>query len=221
MKSTPCFSRNDAKHFYNRFGAKQDRQGFYEDAALDSLVEYGDFSNASSVMELGCGTGRFAARLLATDLPSTARYVGIDISETMVGLAKEKLKPWAERSEVHLSGGELEFSTYGKSFERWVCTYVFDLLSHRDIEAALLGAHATLRKGGLLCAASLTNGTGILSSVTSKLWTFVHDIRPSLVGGCRPLALANYMPQIHWQILHREVVVSSTVASEILVAKAI
>ena len=31
-------SRDEAKAFYDRFGAKQDSQGFYEDRALEDLV---------------------------------------------------------------------------------------------------------------------------------------------------------------------------------------
>ncbi len=217
---TAEFSREDARRFYDRFGAKQDRQGFYENAALDALIRNGRFSGAQSVLEIGCGTGRLAARLLSDHLPASARYVGEDISETMVKLAKDRLKPWAERSEVRLSSGGFDYSSYGRPFGRIVSTYVFDLLSNEEIVEALAGAHAVAQKGGLLCTAGLTKGTGLFSSATSKLWTLAHSMKPSLVGGCRPLVLADIVPHTQWRIVHREVVVSATVPSEILVAEA-
>ncbi len=74
-------SREDARAYYERFAEKQDRQGWYEDAALDRLIDTGGFGNACTVLELGCGTGRFARQLLDRHLPEDARYLGLD-SET-------------------------------------------------------------------------------------------------------------------------------------------
>jgi hypothetical protein len=67
----------------------------------------------------------------------------------------------------------------------------------------------------------LTRGTGGLSSITSAAWTWVHGIKPSLVGGCRPLALTDFLDKSRWRVVHREVVVSATVPSEVLVAEAL
>lgn len=53
---TAYFSSEDARRFYDRFGAKQDGQGFYENAALNVLIQHGGFSDAQSVLEIGCGT---------------------------------------------------------------------------------------------------------------------------------------------------------------------
>ncbi len=221
MQRPRHFSHADAKRFYDRFGSRQDWQRFYEDAALDSLIQHADFSSARSVLELGCGTGRFAARLLSSCLAASARYVGLDISETMVHLASERLAPWADRAEVHLSSGDFDFSGYGNTFDRFVSTYVFDLLSNEDIDQALNAAHAVMQPGGLLCVVGLAHGTDAISRATSRIWRLVYNVRPSLVGGCRPLDLAARIPESHWRELHREVVVKLAVPSEVLVAEAI
>jgi SAM-dependent methyltransferase len=105
---TNRFSREDARRFHDSFGSKQDAQGFYEDAALDALVEHSEFSLAQSVLEIGCGTGRLAARLLADCLPASAAYVGVDISETMAGLAWRRLGPWSGRARDQVSGGDFD-----------------------------------------------------------------------------------------------------------------
>ena len=49
-------SRDEAKAFYDRFGAKQDSQGFYEDRALEDLMEHVDVDEAEAGFEFGCGT---------------------------------------------------------------------------------------------------------------------------------------------------------------------
>jgi SAM-dependent methyltransferase len=211
-------SRDEVRQFYDAFGAKQDRQGFYEDAAIDSMIELGGFSDAQAVFELGCGTGRLAARLLSDHLPASARYVGIDLSSTMVDLARKRLAPFAGRCEVHLSDGGFDFSSYGGPFDRVVATYVLDLLSRRDIELVLAEAHEAMSKGGLFCHAGLTRGSGPISRATSGLWTLVHRVKPTLVGGCRPLTLADLMPRERWRVIHREVVVSAAIPSEIVIA---
>lgn len=221
MPREPTFNRDDAKRFYDGFGAKQDKQGFYEDSALDALIRNGAFSDVGKVLEIGCGTGKFAQRLLSDHLPDGARYVGIDISETMVALAKDRLKPWEHRAEVRLSDGDLDFSTTGTSFDRVVATYVFDLLDDEDISKALSSAHAVLRTGGLLCAAGLTEGAGVVSRATSSLWSWIHRMKPSLVGGCRPLTLSTFIAGPQWRIVHREVVISMTVPSEVILAEAL
>jgi len=218
---TSIFSRDQAKRFYDRFGAKQDAQGFYEDAAFDVLIAHGDFARAHSVLEIGCGTGRLAARLLSDHLPASTRYVGIDISDTMVGLARTRLKPWAGRCAVHMADQGFDVASLEGPFDRLVSTYVFDLLSRRDTEATLAAAHAVAASGALLCTAGLTNGTGPLSRATSALWTVIHRVRPSLVGGCRPLVLGDLLPVDRWHVEHRQVVVSATVPSEVLVARAV
>ena len=58
-------TRSQAQTFYDRFGRKQDAQAFYEDGALDDLIDHAAFEQVEKVFELGCGTGRFASRLLA------------------------------------------------------------------------------------------------------------------------------------------------------------
>ena len=216
-----AFDQDRTRQFYDRFGARQDSQGFYEDAALVALVRAGHFDAAESVLEVGCGTGKLAARLLADHLSSSARYVGIDISSTMVALARERLSPWADRAQVHLSAGDFDFRRYGGAFDRVVFTYVFDLLSAAQIRAALAGAHAGLHGGGLLCSAGLTVGDGLLSRATSTLWALVHRATPYLVGGCRPLVLVDFLSGDDWRVVHREVIVSALVPSEIITAEAI
>jgi len=96
---------DQARRVYDRIGSLQDSQAFYEDRATDLLVEYGEFASARRVFEFGCGTGRFAARLLAQELPFEAAYDAVDLSPNMVRLAKERLAPFAPRVRVEVSDG--------------------------------------------------------------------------------------------------------------------
>ena len=135
----------------------------------------------------------------------------------MVELAGERLRPWADRAEVRLTDGSLRLPVASGSYDRFLSTYVLDLLSVDDIRLALREARRVLVPGGRLCLASLTFGRSTWSRVVSRLWQGVHARRPMWVGGCRPLALSSF---IHgdWRVLHSEVVCTMGICTEVVVA---
>jgi len=100
---TRTLSYAQARDFYDRFGAKQDAQGWYENAPLRTLRSHARFHESESVLEFGCGTGKFANALFRSELPDAARYVGLDVSPTMVALALERLSSFARRADVRLT----------------------------------------------------------------------------------------------------------------------
>ncbi len=212
-------SHGEAEGFYDRFGSRQDRQAFYEDVALQDLLAHSDFGNAAAVVEFGCGTGRFARELLSDHLPSGAIYAGFDVSTTMVELARERLASFGRRAEVRKTDGEPRLPVEGAAFDRVVSNYVLDLLSEEDIEAFLNEAWRALEGGGLLCVTGLTRGTTLLSRAASWIWSRAHSIRPQLVGGCRPVVVADFLPQEEWRVRHFRVIVAWGIPSEVLVAQ--
>lgn len=209
-------SRDQARAFYDRFGAKQDLQRFYEDPAIDVLIEHADFEHAAAVIELGCGTGRLAETLLRTRVPAGATYLGIDISTTMIDLARKRLRPWKDRAEVRIGDDTLGLPAPDASRDRFVSTYVLDLLGEADIEVALREARRVLVPGGRLCLASLTFGRTAWSRAVSGVWRQIHDRHPMWVGGCRPLELVTRLED--WRVLHHEVVCAFGICTEVVVA---
>ena len=91
-------SRDAVRAIYDGFGARQDSQSWYEDAALAELTAHGRFDTAQAVLELGCGTGRYAAMLLDAHLPPHATYRGLDLSGTMIDLTAERLRRFGGRA---------------------------------------------------------------------------------------------------------------------------
>jgi ubiquinone/menaquinone biosynthesis C-methylase UbiE len=214
-------SPSQAKRYYDRFGSKQDSQAFYEDPALDDLIAHAGFDRAERVFELGCGTGRLAARLLAEHLPASSSYLGVDLSPTMIDLAGRRLAQFAGRAEAVISEGSMSFPAPDRSADRFVSTYVLDLLSAQDIRAAISEAHRVLKPGGKLCLASLTCGVTLASRMVSTLWSAVFRLRASLVGGCRPIRLEQYLDGRAWSVDYRNVVTPFGVPSEVIVAASI
>jgi ubiquinone/menaquinone biosynthesis C-methylase UbiE len=214
----PVLTHEQAKKFYDHFGAKQDMQRFYEDRAVRKLEDYADLGHALSVVEFGCGTGRLAQRLLERRLSSGATYLGVDVSSTMVKLARRKLAPWVERAHVEQTDGTPKVPLSDGECDRFLSVYVLDLMSPEEARGVIAEARRVLEPHGRLCLASLTFGQHGFSRAVSRLWTAVQNARPALVGGCRPIALNDYM-DARWRVIHHEVVSTWGVSTEILIAE--
>jgi SAM-dependent methyltransferase len=212
-------SHEQARRVYDRIGRGQDTQAFYEDQAVAIVLAHGGFETAERVFELGCGTGRLAERLLGSLLPPSATYRGVDLSPTMVALARARLARFGERADVARSEGGPPSDEPTAGFDRWLSHYVFDLLSVDDIAAMLREAHRMLRPGGRLCLVGLSSGIGPLSRGVARIWTGLHGWRPELVGGCRPLELLDHLSPEQWSILHHGRVAPFAVPSEAVVAE--
>src|SRR5260370_16351157 len=93
-------THGQAQAFYNRMGAKQDWQAFYEKRATRDLIAHASFETAQAVFEFGCGTGAFAERLLALHLEPSARYVAVDSSTTIIPLPPPRPPPFCRPSAL-------------------------------------------------------------------------------------------------------------------------
>jgi ubiquinone/menaquinone biosynthesis C-methylase UbiE len=219
LSDARTFSYEEARAFYDRFGTQQDRQRFYEDPALADLIRHGDFGHAQSVLEFGCGTGRLAEILLTRYLPSTASYLGVDVSSTMVDLSRDRLHRFGDRVKIYLTEGEPKLKVKANFYDRFLATYVLDLLSIDDIHAILAEAHRVLCPKGLLVLASLTHGNTCASRLIGRAWVTVHALRPSLVGGCRPISIREFLANNRWKLCHRKQITRFGLSSEVVIAE--
>ena len=183
-------THQQARRFYDRIGRGQDARPLSERRALDALAAQGDFGRAAAVVEFGCGTGRFGARLLREELADDATYLGLDVSPHMVSLARAAVAPWPGRASVELTDGAIRLPVPDESADRVVSTYVLDLLSPADATAFVAEARRVLRPGGRLALASLSPGRTAPARLVTRLWQTVWSLNPALLGGCRPLGSA-------------------------------
>jgi ubiquinone/menaquinone biosynthesis C-methylase UbiE len=212
-------SKEQVRSFYNRFGAKQDWQRFYEGPALRDLLTHGAFEKAHAVFEFGCGTGGFAEHLLERYLPKSSTYLCFDLSTTMVTLTEARLTQYATRAQVRLTDGSPTLSLPDSRFDRFISNYVLDLLPPEDIEVLVHEAHRVLEPEGRLCLISLTYGNSWVSQGIIWLWRRIFGIHPSLVGGCRPVHLLDFISEKMWKVLHHNWVTTFGIPSEVIVAR--
>lgn len=205
-----------ARHFYDGFGRAQDLQAFYEDPAAGALLAHGRFGDARAVFEVGCGTGRLAARLLGHLLPAGACYLGADISGTMTSLSRARLRRFGRRAAIIQADGSLPLPLAAGAFDRFLAVYVLDLLAPGQAAALIAEARRMLRPGGLLGVVSLTHGTSAPARLVSAAWAAVWSRAPGLTGGCRPITVLPLLDG--WHIEHRALVSAWALTSEVVVA---
>jgi ubiquinone/menaquinone biosynthesis C-methylase UbiE len=206
------------RRIYDRLGSSLDSQAFYEDRALAELVAALDLAGSRRVVELGCGTGRLAERLLAEHLPETATYAGFDLSPKMVEISKRRLARFGARARVTLTDGVSPLPLPVASCDRFVSTYVLDLLEPEHIGLVLGDARRLLAADGRLGLASLTFGRGAGSRTLIGIWRGLFRLAPSLVGGCRPIELERFVTPPDWSVVHHGYRVAWGVPTEIVVA---
>lgn len=134
--------RRKARRFdsvYGRGGsvvARALRPVIFERAeAAARLVEAHD--TPPRVLEVGCGSGRVAEVLLTAG--GVGAYVGIDVSEPMIALASERLRPWRDR--VELVSSDFLTAPLEGSFDVVVALGLFEYLERPEAFTRRIRAH--------------------------------------------------------------------------------
>ena len=201
---------------YDRVGRWQNTQGFYERQAVAAMVASARLGTATSVVEVGCGTGALGASLLEQRLPPEATYLGLDVSPRMVDLARHRLTPFGPRAHVRQVDGRTPWPVTDASSDRVIAAYVLDLFSPTMIDGFVTEAARVLRPDGLLAVTSLAQGTDRTSRVVSGAWTRLWRTNPHLTGGCRPIDLERHVPA-GWRRLYDTTTTRWGICSRVLV----
>lgn len=217
----PTLSRAEARCVYDGFAAKghiggNDASSGYGGPAVAALLTMAAFADASCVFEYGCGQGKLAELVLGQHNHLT--WHGVDQSPLMIDRARERLMPYNKRAQLNLlpSGAPEEVGTLPDEgggdatrsivVDRFVSTYVLDLLSERDMNAVLDLAQARLHPTrGKLLLAGITWGyrDSWRTCLMTLLWEILYRLSGrtrKIVGGCRPQHLEPYLRARGWTI---------------------
>lgn len=107
---------------YNRLANIYDsRWDNYLSKSLSFLVEWAEISSEAAILDVACGTGEFAKLLLAKNPQQP--ITGIDISESMLEIAKDKLQAYSNVNLHNTSVTSLPFAD--ESFDIVICASAF------------------------------------------------------------------------------------------------
>jgi arsenite methyltransferase len=104
-------------------------------------------ADGEAVLDIGCGPGLMATEV-AQAVGPTGRVCGIDVSDSMLALARGRAVPAGSAPVEYRSGDAYAVPYPDGTFDAAVCTQVLEYLE--DVPAALAEARRVLRHGGRL-----------------------------------------------------------------------
>jgi SAM-dependent methyltransferase len=145
-------------------GVTQDDLPFYLEIAR---------SIGGPVLELACGTGRILLPLVK----EVGRGVGIDLSASMIELAREKAAQLGIAEQVRLECGDIRSADAGEVFPLVTIPYssLFQVPTADDLVAALSTARRHTAADGLVVADVFVPNTNNMRARQDRL-SFVEDV---------------------------------------------
>ncbi len=123
-------SESAVRQEYDRLAPIYDRRWQnYINKSLSFLLDFADFSPNASILDVACGTGEFA-RLLLEQNPQQ-QITGVDISESMLEIARNKLKTYPNLSLCCTSVKSLPFDN--DSFNLVICANAFHYFENPEL----------------------------------------------------------------------------------------
>lgn len=140
-----------AAGFWNWMAARYARQPIADEASYEKKLAMtrARFSPDVRVVEFGCGTGSTAVR----HAPHVASYLGIDVAENMVAIAREKAEAAGAR-HLDFRVGTLEEAGLGEaSFDAALGLNVLHLVP--DLDATLASVARVVVPGGFFASSTI------------------------------------------------------------------
>jgi ubiquinone/menaquinone biosynthesis C-methylase UbiE len=183
-----------------------------ESKTLRMAITMADLKDGEAILEVAVGTGIVFNKLVSLNIHGINE--GVDISPDMLNRAKKLLKH-NENKNYHLqlaSAYHLPFKS--NSFDIIISNYMFDLLPEDDFNKVLSEFHRVLKSPGRIIIATMSFGFRWYH----KFWYWVAKFTPSLLTGCRPVSLADFMKKAGFSNTEKALISQNTLPSDVLKA---
>lgn len=196
-------SHKEAKDSYDRMSRWYDWvSGRSENKFITLGLEKFKCRTGDQVLEIGFGTG-FGLMALARSVGLSGRVLGIDISEGMGRMARERLIRSGLEDQVQMicaDGLELPFQE--QVFDAIFMSFTLELFDTPEIPQVLKECRRVLHRRGRLGVVSLSRtgktGWGL------KIYEWIHRKLPRYVD-CRPIYVREALAHADFSIVSREV----------------
>lgn len=179
-------SKEDARASYNRLSRWYDlisgnAEKKYRDWGLQKLSA----QPGETILEIGFGTGHCLVSLAQAVGPS-GRVIGLDISDGMLALARERLQSQglADRVDLHLGDAANLAFLAAETLDGVFMSFTLELFDNPEIPRVLSECRRALKPGGRLAVVSMTKT--IPPSLPVRIYEWFHDHMPNYAD-CRPI----------------------------------
>jgi ubiquinone/menaquinone biosynthesis C-methylase UbiE len=179
-------SKEAARVSYNRLSSWYDviagsTEKKYRDWGLEKLSAQA----GEKILEIGYGTGHCLVSI-AKAVGPTGRVVGVDISDGMLAIARERLQKegLAEHADLQLGdAANLDFLEAG-SLDGVFMSFTLELFDNPEIPRVLQECRRLLKTGGRIAVVSMTKTNP--PGVAVRIYEWFHEYMPEYVD-CRPI----------------------------------
>ena len=179
-------SKEAARASYNRMSRWYDviagsTEKKYRDWGLEKLSA----QPGEKILEIGFGTGHCLVSL-AKAVGPTGRVIGLDISDGMLAIARDRLQQEGlnDRVDLHLGdAAHLDIIEAG-SLDGVFMSFTLELFDNPEIPRVLQECHRILKSGGRLAVVSMTKTTP--PGVAVRMYEWFHEHMPDYAD-CRPI----------------------------------
>jgi ubiquinone/menaquinone biosynthesis C-methylase UbiE len=179
-------SKEAARASYNRMS------GWYDVIAGSTEKKYRNWGleklaarPGERILEIGFGTGH-CLLALAKAVGPTGRVIGVDISDGMLAIARERLKQEGleDRVDLHRGDGvDLGFLP-SSHLDGVFMSFTLELFDNPEIPHLLQACHRVLKPGGRLAVVSMTKTDP--PGIAVRIYEWFHEHMPEYAD-CRPI----------------------------------
>jgi len=192
-------SKEEAQAAYDRISGWYDLlEGIWEKKLRDVGLQKLAAKEGEIVLEIGFGTGH-TILTLAQSVGGSGMVYGIDLSSRMLDISRARVRRvgFSERVELRC-GDAVQLPFEAEFFSAIFMCFTLELFDTTEIPIVLHECQRVLRKGGRICAVSLSK-TGE-SSWMRELYEWGHRKWPKLLD-CRPILVQKALEDAGFQIL--------------------
>jgi len=192
-------SKNSARRFYDRLSRRYDllAEGS-ERRAREIGLSLLSPSKGEAVLEIGSGTG-LSLLALAHAVGPLGKVYGVDLSEGMISVARQRAAEETLSSVIRLVGGDgarLPFA--GGIFGSLLMSFTLELFDTPEIPDVLRECHRVLRDGGRLCVVAMARR--YRRNLWVRIYEWAHNTFPAYLD-CRPIPVERLIREAGFRVV--------------------
>ena len=192
-------SKDAARASYNRMSLWYDMiAGSTEKKYRDWGLEKLSARQGEKILEIGFGTGHCLVTL-AKAVGTSGRVIGLDISDGMLHIARERLQQegLSDRTDLHLGdAANLDFIE-ADSLDGVFMSFTLELFDNPEIPRVLGECQRILKPGGRLSVVSMTKTNP--PRIPVRIYEWFHEHMPDYAD-CRPIFARQAMEESGFEI---------------------
>lgn len=206
-------SQNHIGGIYDKIAPLYDIWGkLAESHARNRAIGLAEIKDGQNIFEVAVGTGLAFYEIVKKN--PNGINTGIDLSEGMLGKARKRLKVLSNANYTLTSGTAFCLNMNNESVDTLVNNYMFDLIPFEDMDRLIVEFKRVLKSNGKLILVNMTEG----ERLGSKMYDFIYNISPKIMGGCRGVRLSEKLKQHGFKVEIREYHQQMLFPSEVILA---